>query len=111
MNPTKISTHTVNCKRGYYRWGEISQKCWQDISRGGNHKGIWVLFSRGGNFHDEDKSAKNYPNAKISTFTVSSYPVIDHTCNLVNQGTYENVPPLTGVPASTTNNIPFFFIS
>ena len=27
------------CKRGYFRWGEISRKCWQD-------------FSRGGNFHD-----------------------------------------------------------
>ena len=27
------------CKRGYFRWGEISRKCWQD-------------FSCGGNFHD-----------------------------------------------------------
>ena len=27
------------------------------------HKGIWVLFSRGGNFREEDKSAKN---AKIT---------------------------------------------
>ena len=24
------------CKRGYFRWGKISRKCWQDISRGGN---------------------------------------------------------------------------
>ena len=24
------------CKRGYFRWGEISRKCWQGISRGGN---------------------------------------------------------------------------
>ena len=23
------------CKRGYFRWGKISRKCWQDISRGG----------------------------------------------------------------------------
>ena len=26
----------VYCKRGYFRWGKISQKCWQDVSRGGN---------------------------------------------------------------------------
>ena len=60
------------CKRGYFRWGKISRKCWQDISHGGNfhdstpyflHKGIWVLLSRGGNFREEDKSAKN---AKIT---------------------------------------------
>ena len=24
------------CKRGYFGWGKISRKCWQDISRGGN---------------------------------------------------------------------------
>ena len=24
------------CKRGYFRWGKISRKHWQDISRGGN---------------------------------------------------------------------------
>ena len=23
-----------NCKRGYFRCGKISRKCWQDISRG-----------------------------------------------------------------------------
>ena len=23
------------CKRGYFRWGKISRKYWQDISRGG----------------------------------------------------------------------------
>ena len=23
------------CKRGYFRWGKISRKCWQNISRGG----------------------------------------------------------------------------
>ena len=37
------------------------------------HKGIWVLFSRGGNFPREDKSAKNakiIPTWKISKFTV-----------------------------------------
>ena len=37
------------------------------------HKGIWVLFSRGGNFHEEDKIVKNTkitPTRKISMFTV-----------------------------------------
>ena len=24
------------CKRGYFRWGKISRKYWQDVSRGGN---------------------------------------------------------------------------
>ena len=24
------------CKHGYFRWGKISRKCWQDISRGVN---------------------------------------------------------------------------
>ena len=48
VQSTKIDTHynkaihsTYNqfhcyCKRGYFRWGKISRKCWQDISRGGN---------------------------------------------------------------------------
>ena len=66
-------TDSIYCKRGYFRWGNISRKHWQDISRGGNFhditpiifitEGIWVLFSRGGNFREEDKSAKN---AKIT---------------------------------------------
>ena len=73
------------CKRGYFPWGKISRKCRQDISRGGNfhdtspfflHKGIWVLFSREGNFCEEAQKnrqkRKNYPRTKISTFTVSS---------------------------------------
>ena len=28
------------CKRGYFRWGKISRKRWQDISRGGNFHDI-----------------------------------------------------------------------
>ena len=35
----KIPSHNLKqkyCKRGYFRWGEISRKRWQDISRGGN---------------------------------------------------------------------------
>ena len=37
---------------------------------------VWVLFSCGGNFCEEDKSMKNVkitPQAKISTFTVSNF--------------------------------------
>ena len=32
------SSNIAYCKRarGYFRWGKISRKCWQDISRGGN---------------------------------------------------------------------------
>ena len=32
--------HVAYCKRGYFRWGKISRKCWQDISRGGNFHDI-----------------------------------------------------------------------
>ena len=33
------------CKRGYFRWGEISRKCWQDISRGGHfHDSTRISF-------------------------------------------------------------------
>ena len=28
--------NVIYCKLGYFRWGKISRKCWQDISRGGN---------------------------------------------------------------------------
>ena len=32
----RFGSKLTYCKRGYFRWGKISQKCWQDISRGGN---------------------------------------------------------------------------
>ena len=55
------------CKRGYFCRGEISRKCWQDFTWGlfsryfsyFLHKGMCILFSRGGNFCKEDKSANN----------------------------------------------------
>ena len=28
--------HLKYCKHGYFRWGKIWQKCWQDILLGGN---------------------------------------------------------------------------
>ena len=30
-----FNKHDKYFKRGYFRWGKISRKCWQDISRGG----------------------------------------------------------------------------
>ena len=33
------------CKRGYFRWGKISRKCSQDLSRGGNFHDISPIFS------------------------------------------------------------------
>ena len=32
------------CKRGYFRLGKISRKCWQDLSRGGNFHDISPIF-------------------------------------------------------------------
>ena len=73
----------VYCKRGYFRWGKISRKCWQDISRGGNFhnatpisfiKAYGFYFRVGVIFAKKTKAQKreNYPHAKISTFTVLS---------------------------------------
>ena len=68
------------CKRGYFRWGKILRKYWQDISRGGNfHETIpisfinaygfftWGQFSRRRKEHEK---RENYHHAKISKFTV-----------------------------------------
>ena len=69
------------CKRGYFRWGKISRKRWQDLSRGGNFHDIThisLIKSYGFYFHMGEIFAKNaislkrenYLHAKISTFTV-----------------------------------------
>ena len=75
------------CKRGYFRWGKISWKCWQDISRGGNFhdtapfsfiKSYGFYFSRGGNFREEDQ------NAKIAKITPTrKFPRLQYS-NLIN---------------------------
>ena len=68
------------CKRGYFRWGKISRKCWQGISCGGNFHNttpISVIKANGLNFR-EDKSAKNakiiptrkFPRLKYNTCTI-----------------------------------------
>ena len=55
------------CKHGYFCWGKISRKYWQDLSRGGHFcdtslisliksYGFKLLFSHGGNFRDEENT-------------------------------------------------------
>ena len=40
------------CKRGYFRWGKISRKHWQDISRGGNfHDTTPISFIKAHGFY------------------------------------------------------------
>ena len=71
------------CKRGYFRWGKISRKCWQDSSRGGNfhettpisfinaygcYFRVGVIFAKK---NTKARKRENYPHAKISTFTVA----------------------------------------
>ena len=78
-----IIWHYLNlyCKRGYFRWGKISRKRWQDMSRGGNFHDITHIsftqaygfyFRMGVIFAKKTKARKtwNYPHTKISTFTV-----------------------------------------
>ena len=43
---------TTYCKRGYFRWGKISRKCWRDISRGGNfHDTTNIYFIKAYGFY------------------------------------------------------------
>ena len=44
--------YIVYCKRCYFRWGKISRKCWQDISRGGNfHDTTHISFIKAYGFY------------------------------------------------------------
>ena len=47
------------------------------------HKGIWVLFSRGGNFREEDKSAKNVKITPTRNFPGLRYRKWKLDCFLV----------------------------
>ena len=71
----------IYCKRGYFRWGKISRKCWQDISRGGNfHETTPISFINAYGFYfrvgvifakkTKARKTRKLPHAKISTFTV-----------------------------------------
>ena len=44
--------HYMYCKRGYFHWGKISRKCWQDITRGGNfHDSTPISFIKAYGFY------------------------------------------------------------
>ena len=99
------------CKRGYFRWGKISRKCWQDISPGGGGVFSWYysyFFHKGTvyGFHfrvgvilvKTSKTRKtrklspreNYPHAKISTFTVlDGWLIFNHL--LIYQNLIDNM--------------------
>ena len=54
--------YTIYFKRGYFHWGKISRKCWQDLSRGGNFHDISPISfikSYGFNFPAGEIFAKN----------------------------------------------------
>ena len=65
-------------KRGYFREGNISQKCWQDISRGGNfHDITHISFIKAYGFYfrvmiifaKKINSAKNAKSNPTRNFT------------------------------------------
>ena len=48
----QLVASSIYCKRGYFRWGEISQKGWQDISRGDNfHDNSPISFIKAYGFY------------------------------------------------------------
>ena len=56
--------HPIYCKRGYFRLGKISQKCWQDISRVANFHETTPISFINAYFREEDNLRAK--NAKIS---------------------------------------------
>ena len=45
FSPNTLHFETLRLlKRGYFRWGEISRKCWQDISLEGNFHDTTPIF-------------------------------------------------------------------
>ena len=72
------------CKRGYFRWGKISRKCWQDISRGGNFpdtppisfiKAYGFYFRVGVIFAKKTKARKLPPRENFHVYSILSiYP-------------------------------------
>ena len=96
------------CKRGYFRWGKISRKCWQDLSRGGNiHDTAPISFIKAYGFffrvglfsrkRQKREKRENYPHAKISTFTVCLLQhwylclQLQYTCRTVYFRNYNNM--------------------
>ena len=56
------------CKRGYFRWGKISRKCCEDLSRGGNLAMLLIksygFYFRVGEFSRRETISRK--NAKIT---------------------------------------------
>ena len=76
------------CKRGYFRWGKISRKHWQDFSRGGNFqdttpisfiKAYGFYFYMGVIFAKKTKAQKN---TKITL--TRKFPHLQYTKSLFN---------------------------
>ena len=77
------------CKRGYFRWGKISRKCWQDLSRGGNFhdithisfiKAYGFYFRAGVFFTKKTKSRKTRklpPRENFHVYSISYVTVSD----------------------------------
>ena len=94
----KCSVTVTYCKRGYFRWGKISRKCWQDVSRGGNfHDSTHISFIKTYGFYfrvgvifakktKSRKSRKLPPRENFhvySTFLKSFlYTYLDMTCRI-----------------------------
>ena len=83
---TKNHEKYVYCKRGYFRWWEISRKCWQDISRGGNfYDTIPISFIKVYRFYfrvgvifakkTKTRTTLKLPHAKFFTFTVFEWEI------------------------------------
>ena len=77
------------CKRGYFRRGKISRKCWQDIQRGfyvatpiSLIKAYGFHFCMGVIFVKKTIARKLPPREKISTFTANCRLWCPQTPNL-----------------------------
>ena len=78
-------TWKIYCKRGYFRWGKISRKCWLDISCWGNfHDTTHISFIKAYGFYfcKDDQSAKN---AKITpTWKFPRLQYLSLFCELID---------------------------
>ena len=81
------------CKRGYFRWGKISRKCWQYISRGGNFhdithisfiKAYWFYFREGVIFAKKTKARKTRKLLPREYFHVYSI-IVAHGLKIKNE--------------------------
>ena len=90
-----ITNPFAYCKRGYFRWGKISRKWWQDISHGGNFhdttsisfiKAYGIYFRAGVIFSKETKARKTQKISPRENFSVYSiqWSIKDGKCNIAS---------------------------